>query len=135
MILGNYNKSTSQSNNVRQIVEKVRSEDSSAKIVARTPWVFYEAVIYTNEKSPIYFVDQSTKYEFGSLRMLKENDDFKIKDLNAFTRENKSFWVISNLRDSSPAKMQDSWQITKTVIVNDDISGKPLFQAIHVNEE
>lgn len=135
MLLGNYNKSTGQSNNVRQIVEKVRADDPSAKIVARTPWVFYEAVIYTSEKSPIYFVDRSSKYEFGSLRMLKENDDFKIKDLDAFTRQNKSFWVISNLRDSAPAKMQDSWQIAKTIIVNDDVSGKPLFQAIHVTAE
>lgn len=137
MTLGNYNKSTSQSNNVRAIVEKVREKttNDSTPIVARTPWIFYEAVIYSKADSPIYFVNESTKYEFGSLRMLKENDDFKIKSLEDFTRKNPSFWVISNLRDSSPAKMRDTWRVEETLTVDDDVSHKPLFQAIRVTAE
>ncbi len=136
MTIGNYNKSTHQSNNVRNIVEKVRSETTvDTPIVASTPWLFYEAVIYSQPNSLVYFVDGSTKYEFGSLRMLKENDDFKIKDLDAFGRDNTSLWVISNYNDTSQGKMRDNWKANETIVVNDDLSGKPLLRAIRFSVE
>ncbi|MBI3889731.1 glycosyltransferase family 39 protein [Candidatus Saccharibacteria bacterium] len=136
MTIGNYNKSTHQSNNVRNILEEVRAEaPANTPIIASTPWLFYEAAIYSNANSPVYFVDGSTKYEFGSLRMLKENDSSKIKDLDAFGRSHKSFWVIANYNDTTQGKMRDNWKITKTIIVDDSVSHKPLLQAIRVTVE
>lgn len=136
MSLGNYNKSTRQSNDVREIVEQVRSKNpANTPIVANTPWIFYEAAIYSDNESPIYFVNETTKYEFGSLRMLSENDENKIVDLDAFSKKYPSFWVISNLRDSTPNKIRDSWVIHESITINDDVSHAPLFRAIHVSAE
>jgi uncharacterized membrane protein len=135
MSLGNYNKSQRQSNNTRQIVEEVRSVDPSATIVANTPWVFYEAIIYSQKESPVYFIDASTRYEFGSLRMLKEHDQYKIKDLDVFAENKKTFWVVANIREGVPEKLRESWNVIETITVDDDVSGKPLLQATRVSVE
>ncbi|MDB5176686.1 MAG: hypothetical protein JWN75_354 [Candidatus Saccharibacteria bacterium] len=136
MQIGNYNKTTYQSNNTRQLLEKVRASDhTNEPIVANTPWIYYEAAIYSTDVSPIYFVNEVTNYRYGSLMMLAESDWGKIKKLDEFTAQNTSFWVISNLRDMSPNKLRDSWKIDETITINDDISNTPLFRAIHVTVE
>jgi mannosyltransferase len=135
-IVGNYNKNTNQSNNIRQLIEEIRAQpDNGGPIVANTPWVFYEASIYETNNSPLYFVNETTTYKFGSLRMLKENDDHKILDVDAFAREHQSFWIISNVKDSTPNKLRESWLVSKEIVVNDTVSDKPLFKAIRVSAE
>lgn len=136
-VIGNYNKSTSQSNNVRQLIEQVREREVSTgvPILASTPWIFYEASIYSRDDSPVYFADETTKYEFGSLRMLQENDDNKVIDLDAFSQENPHFWVISSSKDGSINRIRNEWKVHETVTINDDISGKPLFHAVRVSAE
>lgn len=135
MAIGNYNKSTTQSNNVRQLLEAVRTAEPHAKIVANTPWVFYEAVIYEQSHSPVYFVNETTTYEFGSLRMLQENDNLKIKDLDAFTRQHRTFWLIGNIRGGDMKPLRDTWHSDESIIINDDISGQPLFKATRFSAE
>lgn len=136
MNLGNYNKSTSQSNNVRQLVEKVReASPNGTPIIGNTPWIFYEAVVYEQKDSPVYFINETTEYKFGSLRMLAENDLFKIKDLDAFTKQHPRFWVISNLRDSEPRQLRPSWKAGEAIVINDDVSKQPLFKAVHFTVE
>lgn len=136
MTIGNYNKSTNQSNDVRELVEKVREKaPANTPIIGNTPWIFYEAVIYSRSDSTIYFINETTNYQFGSLKMLVENDEYKIMDLDKFTHEHPSFWVIANLRDGSPNKVRDTWKINDTITINDDVSHQPLFRAIHVTVE
>ena len=136
-VTGNYNKYTTQSNNVRQLVTQVRAQhgNETIPIIANTPWIFYEAVVYERPDSPIYFVNETTTYKYGSLRMLKEHDEHKITDLDAFTREHPRFWMISNLKDSTPNKLRESWNVQKEININDDMTGTPLFRAIYVNAE
>jgi mannosyltransferase len=136
MQIGNFNKTTFQSNNTRQLLEKVRASDHTGEpIIANTPWIYYEAAIYSTNDSPIYFANEATNYRYGSLTMLAESDTGKIKDLDQFTTEHKSFWVISNLRDTAPNKLRSSWNIDETITVNDDVFNTPLFRAIHVTVE
>ncbi|MFZ1360588.1 MAG: glycosyltransferase family 39 protein [Candidatus Saccharimonadales bacterium] len=133
MILGNYNTKTRQSNNVRQLVEKIRDRSPDrVSIIASTPWIFYEAVIYEQADSPIYFMDESTTYTFGSLRMIKENPDHKIMNMDAFARDNSSFWVIANIRGGDARPSRDGWQVVDTITINDSVSNKPLFRAYHI---
>lgn len=135
-IVGNYNKYTHQSNDVRQLIEKVRAETpSGVPILAHTPWIFYEAAIYERAGSSIYFIDETTKYEYGSLRMLLENDDHKIRNLDAFVHQHKSFWVISNIKDGTPNDIRESWRVQKEIIINDALTDKPLFRAAYVTAE
>mgnify|MGYP001264856516 CR=1 FL=1 len=134
--LGNYNKSTNQSNNVRMLVEKIREQTpSGVPILANTPWTFYEAVVYERDDSPVYFADETTKYEFGSLRMLKENDDHKIKNVEQFADAHDSFWVIGNIKGGPLNKIRNDWNVLDEITINDDVSGKPLFQAVRVSAE
>lgn len=135
-VLGNYNKTTKQSNNTRQLVEKVRAKTpSSVPIIASTPWIFYEAVVYSSSESPVYFADETTKYEFGSLRMLQENDDHKITNLDVFAAQHSSFWVISASKDGVINKIRADWPVKDIITVNDDVSGKPLFRAVLISAE
>lgn len=134
--LGNYNRSSSQSNNVRQLLEKVRAKaPAGTPIIASTPWIFYEAAIYTTADSPVYFVNEITQYRFGSLTALAENDTFKIKDVTEFGQQHRDLWVISNLRDRQPKPLRSTWHQKESVVVNDDLSGKPLFKATHFSVE
>ncbi len=135
--LGNYNKSTKQSNNVRQLVDKVRQTDNAnnVPILASNPWIFYEAIVYSKANSPVYFADETTKYEFGSLRMLKENDDYKIKNLDEFARDHPTFWVISSSRDGTVNQIRSNWTVHEKITINDDVSAKPLFHAVRVSAE
>ena len=130
MILGNYNKSTGQSNNVRELLQTIRTKDSDAQILSNTPWIYYEAVIYEKPTSPIYFINETVTYEFGSLQMLEENDYRKIKDLDSFTKINKSFWLIDNLRTSEPKPLRQSWKAQESIVINDELSHQPLFKAV-----
>jgi mannosyltransferase len=133
MQIGNFNKTSLQSNNTRQLLEKIRESDHSTEpIIANTPWIYYEAAIYSTNVSPVFFVNEITNYRYGSLTMLQESDMGKIKNLDAFTAVHTSFWVISNLRDSSPNKLRDSWSIDETITVNDDVFKTPLFRAVHI---
>jgi len=134
--IGNYNRSSNQSNNVRQLVEAVRAKaPAGTPILASTPWIFYEAVIYTTPDSPIYFVNETTQYRYGSLTALAEDDTFKIKDVTAFGRQHPDLWVISNLHDTPPKPLRSTWQQRESIVINDDLTGKPLFQATHFSVE
>ncbi len=128
--IGNYNKSSEQSNMTRQIVDAARSASPNVPIIANTVWLFYEAVVYDQSISKVYFVDENTRYEFGSLLMLKEDDTFKIKDIDTFTQTNKLFWVIGNIRGGGEVTpLREDWQAIKSVVVDDRKSGKPLLKA------
>ena len=82
---GNYNKNTSMHILSRQVVEKIHeASPEGAVIIADSPWTFYEVIPYATDKYPVYFTNQNTEYEYGSLKMLKDNDRHKIKDIDSF---------------------------------------------------
>lgn len=135
-VTGNYNKSSGQSNNTRQLLEAVRAKaDSGVPVLTTTPWIFYEASIYDTPDSPIYYVDETTQYKYGSLTALAENEIHKIRDLDAFTSEHQELWVIGNLRDTAPRPLRESWTEQESIVINDDVTKKPLFRATRFSVE
>lgn len=135
MQIGNYNKSTKQSNSTRQLLESIRATSPDATILANTPWIFYEAIVYEKPNSPVYFAHESTDYKFGSLLMLKENSDHKVMDVDAFAAEHKTFWLIDTIKSGDLRPRRDSWRAHESIVINDDISGQPLFKAIKFSAE
>ena len=136
MRVGNYNKSSGQSNNVRQLLEAVRQKSpSQTPIIANSPWIFYEASIYNNSQSPIYFVHETTQYKYGSLTMLAEDETFKIRDVDAFDSKHKTIWMIANLKEAAPYPLRKTWKEKESIIINDSLTGAPLFKAIRFNVE
>lgn len=135
-VTGNYNKSSGQSNNTKQLLEAVRAKaPAGTPILATTPWIFYEASIYDNPDSPIYYVNETTEYKYGSLTALAENEQHKIRDLDAFDEQHRDIWVIANLRDVPPRALRDNWREQESIIINDDITKRPLFKATHFSVE
>ena len=134
--VGNYNKSSGQSNNVRQLLESVRDKyPIGTPIIANSPWIFYEASIYNSTQSPIYFVHETTQYKYGSLTMLAEDETFKIRDIDSFGVQHKTIWMIANMNEAAPKPLRESWKEQESIVINDDLTNKPLFKAVRFNVE
>ena len=128
--LGNYNKNSGNSNNTRQIIEATTSKAlDDEPIIAATPWFFYEAVFYTTDDHPVYYIAPD-EYLFGSLEMLKDNDDYKINDITSFTQQHSTLWYVGCPGEQEFSVPYKTWHNLQEITVNDSVSGKPLYKAI-----
>ncbi len=127
---GNYNKNTNFHIVTRQVVEEINRKASAGEpIVAQTPWIFYEAIPYATAEHPIYFIDESTDYFYGSLAMLKDNDLHKIKDLEEFKRQHPTIWFIGQNESGDIPAYEPSWKALQAVGIHDEITGKTVYRA------
>ena len=127
---GNYNKNTNLHILTRQAVKAAQdASPAGTPIIAASPWIFYEAAPYSTPDHPIYFIDANTQYIFGSLDMLKDNDQHKIKDLAAFEKEHTTIWYLGTSEDEDIAPYEESWKKIETVGVPDSITGKTVYKA------
>ena len=127
---GNYNKNTNFHIVTRQVIEEVQKKAQPGEpIVAQTPWIFYEAIPYATTEHPVYFIDESTDYFYGSLAMLKDNDLHKIKDLEEFKKQNPIIWFIGQNENGDIPAYQPSWSALQTVAIHDEITGKTVYRA------
>lgn len=126
---GNYNKNSRTGIETKQLVKQaIEKSKPGEPIIAATPWVFYEAVFYNSAEHPIYFVDASTDYQYGSLDMLKYSDAHKIKDLTAFTNEHPTVWYIGNFGDSPVSPAASTWVQIDTTSVTNHVDGKTAYK-------
>ena len=127
---GNFNKNTNFHIFTREVVEMVHEKAKPGQpIVTETPWIFYEAAPYATEEHPIYFLDASTDYFFGSLAMLKENDMHKIKDLEAFKKDHPVIWYLGQNEHGSIPAFESTWVEKDSVGAYDEITGKTIYRA------
>lgn len=129
---GNYNKNSNTSIRTKELIAAI---DTKAKpgepLIATDVWIFYEAVFYTSSDHPVYFLDQTTEYKYGSTDMLKYNDQFKIKDLDAFLKEHPTVWYFGNrgANPITPPSIAHSWQQLDAVAVYDPITNSSPYKA------
>ena len=126
---GNYNKSSNTSIMAKQAVRLAQSTKSGIPIVSNSPWVFYEAIPYATNSSPIYFINEATDYRYGSLDMLKYSDLHKITDLAQFEKDNPLIWYIGNTSANDAPAYKASWAEIKTVKPNDPLAGASAYKA------
>ena len=125
---GNYNKNSRTDIQTKQLVKQAVALSAPGEpIIVSSPWLFYEAIFYTTDEHPIYFVDAFTNYEFGSLDMLKYSDSHKIKDLNAFTKAHPTVWYIGYLEDNM-TPLASSWKQVNMTSVTSRIDGKTAYR-------
>jgi mannosyltransferase len=125
---GNYNKNSRTDIQTKQLVKQAVALSSPGEpIIVASPWSFYEAVFYSTDEHPIYFVDAATNYAFGSLDMLKYSDNHKIKDLDAFTKEHPTVWYIGYFEGNLIAP-ESSWRQINTTSVTSCIDGNTVFK-------
>lgn len=128
---GNYSKTARASNNTREIMQAIaRVATPGQPIIADSPWLFYEAVYYTTNDHPVYFIDAKTQYKYGSLDMMKYNDDHKIKDMTEFAKAHPTIWYVGHHGDGDPADIEAGWARRRVVTANDSMSGKTAYKAI-----
>jgi len=128
---GNYNKTLNTANETRQIVQAaIKNGKPGEPIIADSPWLFYEAVFYETPEHPIYFLNSSTDYKYGSLNMLRENEQHKIRDLVAFSREHPTIWYIGRPGGNELNSPEAGWKAMKQVTINDAVNYNPSYKAI-----
>lgn len=126
---GNFNKNSQMSNLTRDAVRLVKEKGVYGEpIIADSPWSFYEAVFYTSPAHPVYFVDADTKYIYGSLEMLKQNDDFKIKNLEEFLKAHPNVWYIGTDTAKSLHSSAPSLKVEQTDMLEDPVTKKSLYR-------
>lgn len=127
---GNFNKNSNTHIFTREVVQAAQAASPDGiPIVAQSPWVFYEAIFYNSDTHPIYFVDETTSYEYGSLDMLRTRDQFKIKDMTAFAEENPVIWYLANTTEADVPPLKESWVKLQTVEAYDELTGSTLYKA------
>ncbi len=128
---GNYNKTTGEKSAAKQVIQAVKDRSSQGQpIIANSPWAFYDAVFYSTADYPVYFSDKHTEYRYGSLEMLRTKDQFKIDDIEQFTRDHDSVWYIGRVGSSELTPLSNSWKKVQEFRIDDSISMKPAYQAI-----
>lgn len=128
---GNYNKNSHTKVTTGDIVKEIQTRAKPGEpIIANTPWVFYEAVFYSTDNHPVYFIDADTQYLYGSLDMLKYNDQHKIKDLAAFAKEHAKIWYIGYAGDQPLTSPDASWNPIQKFSIFDQIDKKDSYKAV-----
>lgn len=128
---GNFNKNTNYHIFTKEVVEQIHQKGEAGQpIVTQSPWVYYEAVQYATEDFPVYFIDQTAdNYFFGSLAMLKDRDTNKIKDIDAFMKEQPVIWYIGQDENGDIQPYKDSWKRIQSVSVYDNLTNKTIYRA------
>lgn len=127
---GNFNKNTMYHILTKQVVQEIqRKAEPGQPIVSQTPWVFYEAIQYTSPEHPVFFVNESTEYVFGSLSMLEDNDRNKIKDFDSFAKANPVIWYIGQNESGDINPLRENWIKLQSVAIKDEITGKTIYRA------
>jgi hypothetical protein len=128
--LGNWNKNSSDTNQTREIVQVAVSKSTGKQpIIAATPWLFYEAVFYSTDSHPVYFLNPSS-FKIGSLDMLKDSDAHKIKDIAEFSKNNPVVWFVGYIRGGELTSPDKNWQELQKITIKDPFSGNPEYEAI-----
>jgi uncharacterized membrane protein len=129
---GNYNKTNGTSIRTKELIAAI---DAKAKpgepLIATDPWVFYEAVFYSTSEHPVYFLDQTTEYKYGSTDMLQYNDQFKIKNLDEFLKVHPTVWYFGN-KGSDPItapSIAHGWRQIDSIAIYDSINGTSPYKA------
>lgn len=128
---GNFNKSTNYHIFTRQVVEQIHERAAPGEpIVAQSPWIFYEAIPYATNDHPVYFIGDTAKDPIGSLVMLQDNDQHKIKDMDVFKKQYPTFWFIGQSSEGDVAPYKgEPWKALQTVAVQDEITGATIYRA------
>lgn len=127
---GNYNKNNPTKVMTREVVQAIQVTASEGEpIIIADPWVFYEAVFYNTDRNPMYFIDKNIDYRPGSTNMLKDNDQFKIKDLDAFVKDHPKVWYMGYSGDNPLSPPDSDWKEIQNFSIFDNVIHKDPYKA------
>ena len=120
------------SNIIRQVIEQTKPKMKAGEPIiteanSANGWIFYEAAQYSTDENSVYFLDSSADYYMGSMKMLEEDDTFKIKDLEEFSKEHEFVWLLSRPGEEKQKPLLSSWKLVEEVLYDNPTSGNPLY--------
>ncbi|MDR1969733.1 MAG: glycosyltransferase family 39 protein [Candidatus Nomurabacteria bacterium] len=130
LVIGNYNFDTRTISMAKTLMNQITKQSPKpTAVIADTPWIFYDAVVYETCKNPVYFLDSSTKYEYGSLEILREAHEYKILNLAKFAKPGQKIWYISSSEQDAFTPPMDNWEQLRRISLSDSIDGNSKYSA------
>jgi len=128
--LGNYNKNSSTKVMTREVVQSIWDKAGPGEpIIAKDPWVFYEAVFYDTKEHPVYFIDSTVDYSIGSVYMLRDREEHKIKDLNEFVSSYPKVWYLGYSNNKPLESPDKNWERIQDIDIYDQVDNKANYRA------
>ena len=112
---GNYNFVTDVKPTAKEAFDNLVALDNgeNLSIISEDPWLYYDLAVYTSDQHNVYFIDEQTSYEYGSLLPLKESYFGKINDLDKFLEKRDAVWYIGKYSKDQPlAFPREGWRVT-----------------------
>lgn len=104
-VFGVYNVETrSPNSHISDTLTSVRQMTKSGEpILINSEWNFYDAVFYSTERHPIYFVDSWGDYPTGAFEPIKKYRHQLIDNFPEFAKNHSTLWYLTN----TPAEEKD----------------------------
>jgi len=126
--IGNFNKNTKNSNNANEIVRLVSEQSLLGEpIIVDNQYFFYEVVFYESDNHKVYFMG-SEIYQ-GSTKMLENEVDHKISDLDKFIKDNPVIWYVGR-PGTGDFKVPFNCKPLNTITLNDTVTNQPAYKAV-----
>jgi uncharacterized membrane protein len=99
-------------------------------IISNSEMLYYDLAFYGTPEHPTYFIEEITKYQWGSHEPLRRLDLGKITDLDAFLATHDTFWYVgSKPKSGLLAFPRDGYEIISDYEVEIK-PGEGLYQAL-----
>lgn len=97
-------------------------------IIINTDWNYYDAVFYDSEEHPIYFQENWSKYQWGSLEPIRTMKHHVVEDISEVIKDKDYFWYLYD----TPEENTDDDE--KNDITNEEILKKfpKAFKGYHI---
>lgn len=119
-VIGNRNLDTDSQNKLAQIINRVGKTEEVNHLVLRSPYSYYAASLYANDKLDIKYLYNDSLSKIGSTRPLFDHPEDGVKTISY-----NKFWFVGEDRNSVAPPKQGNWKVIQTFVEYDDINNKP----------
>lgn len=115
---GNLNFNSDTKSASKELYETIIALDNNQNlaIICASTWLYYDMSFYSTKEHSVYFMNETTKYDMGSLYPLRDTYFGRIDDLDAFIGKRDSFWYITSLDEDKELKTtfpRKDWSIAE----------------------
>lgn len=124
---GNLNLSNGTKSTSRELYETIIALDNKQNlaIICGSEWTYYDMSFYSTKEHSVYFMNETTKYDMGSLYPLRDSAIGRIDNLDAFLARRDSVWFITMIKKGTDKEFahefpRDDWKMQEYSVVNLD---------------
>ncbi len=116
---GNYNFDTDTKSASRELFETISMFNSGQNlpIICASEWQYYDMSFYSTRDNPIYFMNETTDYKYGSLYPLRDSYFGRIDNLDAFLETHDDVWYVTSIdretNEWTTTFPRENWRISE----------------------